>query len=100
MKTQDLRSYAAAQGIRIIGMTNEQLKLQLSIPEVDETVKVRKTKKDEPVVVKYKGYFKCKKTNVFYAKLQSEDKKRFIKQLSKIEKIEKNENSIEKTEIE
>jgi len=86
MTTQEMRSYAASQGIKVIGLTNDQLKLKINLPEVGEIVKVSKTKKDEPIDVTYRGYFKCKKTNIFYAKLQSEDKKKFIKQLSKIQR--------------
>ena len=88
MNTKEMRSYAASKGIKVIGLTNDQLKSKINLPEVGESVKVRKTKKDDLIDVTYKGYFKCKKTNIFYAKLQGEDKKKFIKQLSKIHRNE------------
>jgi hypothetical protein len=88
MTTLEMRSYAASRGIKVIGLTNDQLKEKINIPEIGEVVFVSKTKNTEPIKVVYKGYFKCKKTNVFYAKLENGDKKKFIKQLSKLQRNE------------
>jgi hypothetical protein len=82
-----MRSYAASKGIKVIGLTNDKLKELLNLPEIGDKVTFSKRKDSPPVQAVYKGYFKCKKTDIFYAKLQDSGKKKYIKQLSKINKI-------------
>lgn len=86
MTTQEMRSYASSKGIKVIGLTNEKLLKAINLPEVDDEVTLVKKKGETPIKAKFKGYFKCPKTKVFYAKLLVGDKKRMIKQLAKVEK--------------
>lgn len=85
MQTKDLRSYAVSQGHKIIGQTNEQLKQKVNLPEIGELVHVQKTK-SQSIISTYLGCFQCKKTKKFYAKLETEFGKKYIKQLQKIKR--------------
>lgn len=96
MTTADMRSYASTLGIKVIGLTNEKLKAQINVPEVDEEVKVVRKKLEGPIDCTYKGFFRCKISGKYYARLQS-GKKKFIKQL---QKVQRNENATPQTDAE
>lgn len=97
MTTQELRSYAATKGIKVIGLNNEKLIEACNVPEIGTEVSFIKKKGTPPIVATLKSIFRCKKTNIFYARMKTSSKKEYIKQLIK---ISKNENTTPITDAE
>lgn len=90
MTTLEMRQYATSLGHKIIGLTNEQLESLVNVPEEGEWIRVRMKKDTEPIDAIYLGFFQCKKTQQFYARLtfNPATKKYFTKQLKKIIRYE------------
>lgn len=86
MTPEELKEYVETKGIKTGGLSLEKLKIAANIPEIDEEVSLVKKKDEKPMKAVYKGFFKCPKTSVFYAKLVVGGKKKMIKQLAKIER--------------
>ena len=86
MSTEEMKTYAKELGIAYSSLNKEELIAAINVPEVGEKVSVIK-KKDLPAEnAIYRGYFQCELTGKFYARLHGT--KRFIKQLSKVQRHE------------
>lgn len=85
-----MRTYATELGHKVIGLTNEQLKEIVNLPEHGEWVQVKVKKNEPPVDAIFMNFFQCKKTDKFYARLtfNPASKTYFIKQLQKITRYE------------